>query len=48
MTLFLYLSHTLYLSPYLALSLSLSEIYAHPPLDGDHLTKYIYIYTQHR
>ena len=37
------LSHTLYLSPYLALSLSLSEIYAQPPLyptplDGDHLT----------
>ena len=28
------LSLTLYLSPYLTLSLSLSEIYAQPPVDG--------------
>ena len=27
-----------------SLSFSLSEIYAEPPLDGNHLTKYIYIY----
>ena len=26
-----------------SLSFSLSEIYAEPPLDGNHLTKYIYI-----
>ena len=30
---------SLSLSPYLALSFSLSEIYAEPPLDGNHLTK---------
>ena len=28
------LSLTLYISPYLTLSLSLSEIYAQPPVDG--------------
>ena len=40
--------YSLYLSLSLsgALSFTLSEIYAEPPLDGDHLTKYIY--TQHR
>ena len=36
---------SLSLSPYLALSFSLSEIYDEPPLDGNHLTKYIYIYS---
>ncbi len=37
------LSLSLSLSSSLSLSLFLSEIYAQQPLDGDHLTKYIYM-----